>query len=508
MTTLKTRIPDLRTIATGLLLVSGLQAHAMQPVGAPGANPLKEPRRPNILFIFSDDHSTRAIGTYAKANGFALKDEDMTPNLDKLAAQGMRMDRVFCTNSICTPSRAAVMTGQYRHKNGVPIFNAISTSTPVFTQELQKAGYWTSLVGKWHLGSNPQGFDHWEIFPGQGAYENPPMYTAAGKTQHKGYASDILTDLAIKQLENRPKDKPFFLMVNHKAPHRNWIPHPRHAALYKDRTFATPATLLDDYATRTDAIREQEQSLAKHMRPKIDLKVDKIPNLPFAERQRWIYNRYMQDYLGCVRGVDESIGAILKYLDEHDLARNTIVAYSSDQGFFLGEHGLYDKRFMYDESHRMPFIIRWPGVTKPGSASKAMATNCDFAPTFLDAAGIAKPERMQGHSLKDALAGNPGADWPKSVYYRYYVKPGDEHNVQPHYGVRTERYKLIHFWYKDQWECYDLQNDPNEIKNIYNDPKAQDIVRQLKTELERIRKEVDDKDEYSTPETLPKGPFV
>ena len=467
--------------------------------------------RPNILFIFSDDHAAHAISAYgSKVN--------QTPHMDRIAKEGMRFDRCFVTNSICAPSRAVVLTGKYSHKNGVPVFNRFDGSQATAPKYLQAAGYRTGMIGKWHLGSNPTGFDSWEILPGQGAYHDPMLYTEKGQKTYAGqYASDVITDLTIQFIRDTPKDKPWFVFCGHKAPHRPWEPHPRYAA-FKDKVIPEPDTLRDDYATRTDAIRQQVQSVAKDLTRR-DLKLEPPADLKGPQRQAWLgakpmevevngktlsggdlvkwkYQRYMQDYLACVQSVDDSVGRLLDFLDSSGLAQNTIVIYSSDQGFFLGDHGLYDKRFMYEPSLRMPFLVRWPAVIKPGSIQNGMAINADFAPTFLDAAGLPVPPDMQGHSLLPLFKGEKPDNWRTSMYYRYYHDPGD-HNTAAHLGVRTETHKLIHFWKLDQWELYDLKNDPNELKNLYNDPAQAGTIAKLKTELARLKKELDDNDEFA-----------
>jgi len=467
--------------------------------------------RPNIIFIFSDDHAAHAISTYgSKVN--------QTPHIDRLAKEGMRFDRCFVTNSICAPSRAVVLTGKYSHKNGVPVFNRFDGSQATAPKILQAAGYHTGMIGKWHLGSDPTGFDSWEILPGQGAYHDPVLYTDKGRKSYPGqYASDVVTDLTINFIKDRPKDKPFFVFCGHKAPHRPWEPHSRYAS-FKNKVIPEPDTLHDDYAGRTDALRENMQTVAKDLTRR-DLKLEPPADLKAPQRQAWFavkpmevevngqtltgdalvkwkYQRYMQDYLACVQSVDDGVGRLLAFLDEAGLSQSTIVIYSSDQGFFLGDHGMYDKRFMYEPSLRMPFLVRWPGVIKPGSVQNAMAINPDFAPTFLDAAGIPVPPDMQGRSLIPLFKGQQPDNWRTSMYYRYYHDPGD-HNTRAHLGVRTITHKLIHFWKKDQWELYDLTADPNELKNVFTDPAQADTVARLKTELARLKKELNDNDEFA-----------
>lgn len=444
--------------------------------------------RPNILFIMSDDHAAHAISAYGgKVN--------QTPHLDRLAKEGMRFDHCFATNSICTPSRATIMTGKYSHKNGVPVFNRFDNTQPNVAKYLQAAGYHTGVIGKWHLGSDPTGFDAWTILPGQGAYFNPGFITAQGRRQFEGYVTDVVTDLSIEFLKNRPADKPFFLMCHHKAPHRNWAPDAKHKAQFAGKQIPEPPTLFDDYAGRVDAIRQARQKILEDLTPN-DTKTAPPADLKGAELKRWKYQRYMQDYLACVQSVDDNVGRLLEYLDESGLAANTVVIYTSDQGFFLGDHGLYDKRFMYEESIRMPFLVRWPQGIAAGGVQTAMAINPDFAPTFMELAGLETPSDMQGRSLVPLFKGRRPADWRTSWYYRYYHDPGD-HNTRAHYGVRTETHKLIYFWKQDQWEMYDLVQDPEELHNLYADPAQAETVARLKAELQRLKLEVQDRDEFA-----------
>jgi arylsulfatase A-like enzyme len=479
--------------------------------------------RPNILFIMSDDHAAHAIGAYGSH-------VNRTPNLDRLAREGALLENVLVTNSICTPSRAAILTGQYSHLNGVPVFNRFDSSRRTVAALLQQGGYHTGMIGKWHLGSDPVGFDHWEILPGQGAYHNPILYTKNGEKTYSGrYATDVITDLSIEFIRNRPVNKPFFLMSHHKAPHRPWEPDESHRAQFADRWIPEPETLWDSYATRTDALHENQQRVAADLNNR-DLKLPQPPGLTGTALTawqttkpmevnvtrdqeavtltgealaRWKYQRYMQDYLATVQSLDDNIGRLLTFLDASGLAKNTIVIYTSDQGFFLGDHGLFDKRFMYEEALRMPFLVRWPGVIKPGSRSDAMALNVDFAPTFLDAAAVRVPDDMQGRSLLPLLRGRAPADWRTSMYYRYYHDPGD-HNTRAHYGVRTRTHKLIYFWKKDQWELFDLVADPHELHNLYGMPGQEQITATLKTELQRLKKSLRDEDQFAN-EQLPNG---
>jgi arylsulfatase A-like enzyme len=471
--------------------------------------------RPNILFIMTDDHAAHALSCYgSKVN--------QTPNLDRIAAGGIRFERCFATNSICTPSRATILTAKYSHNNGVPVFNRFDGSQPTVQKMLQAAGYYTAAIGKWHLGSDPTGFDYWNILPGQGRYIDPIFYDKDGSQVYPGYATDVITDLTIEVLKNRPKDRPFFVLSHHKAPHREWTPDEKNRRLFAGRRIPEPDTLWDDYKGRTDALREQQQSVFKDMTRRdlklvppaglsdkevqqwlsvkpseVEIEVEgRKRTLTGEELKRWKYQRYMQDYLACVQSVDDNVGRVLNWLDASGLSRNTVVFYTSDQGFFLGDHGLFDKRFMYEPSARMPFLVRWIAAIKPGSVADALAINCDFAPTFLDLAGLPVPADMQGRSLVPLLKGQRPVDWRTSIYYRYYHDPGD-HNTRAHYGIRTETHKLIYFWKKDQWECYDLVKDPEEMNNIYADPAAGPVVEKLKQELSRLKKEVQDDDRYA-----------
>ncbi|MDD4820699.1 MAG: sulfatase [Flavobacteriales bacterium] len=468
--------------------------------------------RPNVIFIFTDDHATNAISTYNKT---LVK----TPNMDRLASEGMVMDNCFAVNSISTPSRACILTGKHSHKNGVTVFNEFDGSQQTFPKLLQKAGYSTAMIGKWHLTSDPTGFDYWNIFPGQGQYNSPILYTKDGGVRYKnGYATNVVADLTIDYIKSLPKDKPFFVMSQHKAPHRPFQPRPDLQEKYKGRTFPLPETFWDEYEDWELSVKGNKMSIAEYF-TNSDLKITPPPGLPADSLAKWLatapmelmvdgkkltgrelvqykYNRYMQDYLACVEAVDEAIGKVLDYLDQSGLAKNTIVIYSSDQGFFLGEHGFFDKRYMYEESIRMPFIIRWPGVIKAGTRCDKIVTNVDFAETFLDIAHVDIPSDMQGRSFVPLLRGEKVKDWPKSFYYRYYHDP-NEHGTPAHYGVRTEDYKLIYYWRLNYWELFDLRKDKIEMVNVYNDKKYAKVRRDMTEELYRIKKEKDDNDELA-----------
>jgi arylsulfatase A-like enzyme len=480
-----------------LVLVQSIPAPPAQ--AAPAVKP-----RPNILFIFSDDHALQAIGAY----GSKINE---TPNLDRLASQGMLFRHCLVTNSICGPSRATILTGKYSHRNGFyqngDRFNGAQTTFPKL---LQKVGYQTALVGKWHLESDPTGFNYWQILPGQGDYYNPRMIDNGRKVEHEGYVTDVITDAAIDWLKHkRDPARPFLMMCQHKAPHREWEPPLTYLTQYGDVNIPEPATLFDDYLGRGSAARMQDMTIAKTLNSR-DLKLVTPPRLNAQQRYvwekayeprnkafreanltgqalvRWKYQRYIKDYLRCVAAVDDSVGKLLKHLDDAGLADNTIVVYSSDQGFYLGEHGWFDKRWMYEESLHTPLIVRWPGVTAAGSENANLVSNLDFAETFLDAAGVPVPDDMQGRSLRPLLQGKTPSDWRKNFYYHYYEYPGP-HDVQRHYGVRTERYKLIHFYHLGEWELYDLRDDPHEMTNVVGDPAYRGISIALQAELVRLR---------------------
>jgi len=472
--------------------------------------------RPNVVFVMTDDHAAQAISAYGSR-------VNETPQLDRLAREGMLFRNAFVTNSICTPSRAVILTGLYSHRNGVPVFNRFDGSQPTVAKLLQASGYHTGMIGKWHLGSDPTGFDHWEILPGQGSYHDPVLYTASSEKSYAGrYATDVLTDLGIEFIRARPRHKPFFLMLHHKAPHRSWEPDERHRLMFAERVIPEPPTLWDDYATRASALRENRQRIAQDLSRR-DLKLEPPAELDGRARRAWLdaapveleverdgqklrltaeslvrykYQRYMQDYLACVQSVDDNTGRLLDALEQQGLAQDTIVVYTSDQGFFLGEHGLFDKRFMYEESLRTPLVVRWPGVTSEGSTSDALALNLDFAPTFLDAAGVAVPAEMQGRSLVRLLRGETPADWRTAFYYRYYHDPG-HHNTRAHYGVRTRTHKLIHYWRSGEWELFDLRADPHELRNLYGLVGQEALTAELKALLARLKQEVGDDDRFA-----------
>ncbi len=487
-------------------------------------NAAASPReRPNIIFIFSDDHAQAAISSYgSKVN--------QTPHIDRIAASGARFTNSFVTNSICTPSRATLLTGQYSHLNGVPVFNRFDGSRDNVAKHLQAGGYHTGMIGKWHLGSDPTGFDRWIVLPGQGAYWNPAFLVSGRRLTIEGHCTDITAELGLEWLRTRPRDKPFFLMLHQKAPHRGWEPDERNKALFKDRSFPEPETFWDDYGTRPAALPSNEQTIARDLNRR-DLKLEPPTELTGEARARWLgvkptevvvdgkiltgealarwkYKRYMQDYLACVQGVDDSVGKILDYLDQAGLAGNTIVIYSADNGWYLGELGLYDKRFMYEPGLRVPLLARGPGI-EDGSLPAQFVSNIDLAPTFLDLAGLPVPASMQGRSLVPLLRGERPSDWPTSVYYRYYHDPG-HHNTRAHLGVRTATHKLIYYWKQDAYEMFDLTADPTEQRNLLHgadahEPGIVDKFTELKAEITRLQREFKDDGRYADPETWPEG---
>ena len=483
---------------------------------------LSAAKRPNILFIFTDDHAYQAVGAYDSW----LKEHCPTPNIDSLARDGMLFEQCYVTNSICGPMRAAIQTGKYSHANGFLVNgNRFDGTQQTFPKLLRKAGYTTAVVGKWHLGEHmaPQGYDYSEVLVGQGPYYNPPMRKDAdgdGKNdevvKHVGYTTDIITDLALDWMrDKRDKEKPFMLMFQHKAPHRNWQPAPKYLNKYDDVTLPEPPTLFDDYSGRTLAAHQQDMTIAETM-TRGDLKLSAPGNLTPEQKKRWDaaydpknealakakltgkelvrwkYQRYVKDYLRCIASVDDSIGRMLAYLKEAGLAEDTIVIYCSDQGFYLGEHGWFDKRWMYEESLRTPMLVRWPGMVKPGSRNGDIVSPIDFAETFCEIAGIEVPGDMHGRSLVPVLQGKTPKNWRKSFYYHYYEYPG-WHYVRRHYGVADGRYKLIHFYEKDvdQWELFDLKSDPGEMKSVYGKPSMTKVQKRLTKQLAMHRRELE-----------------
>ena len=484
-------------------LAVGAAALAL-PRGLFGAGAGRSTKRPNILFVFSDDHSCQTIGAYGRRLSAFCKQQAVTPHIDRLADRGAVCDNSFCGNSLCSPSRASVLTGLHSHANGVmtldkPLLPGLWT----YPRAVREAGYQTAVFGKWHLASTRPETDYWRILPGQGAYLNPKFEGPEGMESHDGYATDIITDLALGWLKKRDASKPFLLMVQHKAPHRNWIPPERYYRWLDDVEVPEPETLFDDYANRASPAHEQKMCIGADMTMKSDLKVEPPDapidpnsaygprNLDFRKRKpegrdltRWKYQQYMKDYLRCIKAVDDSVGRLTAYLKAEGLDENTLVIYASDQGFYNGEHGWFDKRWIYEESIHMPFIVCWPGVVRPGSRPTPMVQNIDYAPTFTEIAGGKIPDGLHGRSLVPILRGETPADWRQSVYYHYYDAG---HGVAKHYGVRTGRYTLVHFYKSDEWELFDLEKDPQEMRSVYGDPAYAATVTELKAELERLR---------------------
>lgn len=497
--------------------------------------------RPNILFIMSDDHAYQAISAYS--------DHLMqTPNIDRLAEEGMLFTNACVTNSICAPSRATILTGKHCHLHGKTdnVF-PFDTTQMTFPQLLQESGYQTAMFGKLHFGNNPKGFDEFKILPGQGTYYNPDLITKnEGIVRVEGYTTDLITDMTINWLKtDRDHSKPFFMMYLHKAPHREWLPPERHYKEFTKKTFPEPETLFDDYKGRGTAAKSAEMNILEHMnwagdsklrpevmdelglmetsdwdkdafarevgrmtpeqRAKWDAVYDPIneafkknyKKMSEEELMRWRYQRYMQDYLGSVAAVDDGVGRVLDFLEENGLSENTIVIYTSDQGFYLGEHGWFDKRFIYNESFKTPLLVKWPGVIEPKSQNTQMVQNLDFAQTLLEVAGLEAPKDMQGESLVPLFKGETEG-FRDAVYYHYYEYPA-VHMVKRHYGIVTEKYKLAHFYYDiDEWELYDREKDRNEMNNVYNDPEYAEVVKELKEKLADMREQYKDSPELDS----------
>lgn len=474
-----------KVISTLILMLAATQSMA-------------ENAKPNIVWLFSDDHAYQAIGAY----GGRFEDINLTPNIDRLANEGMVFDRAYVGNSICAPSRATLLTGKHSHLNGkIDNRGGFNHDQQQFQKILQKNGYQTAMIGKIHLSGAMQGFDYWEVLPGQGRYWDPVFVTEEGKTVYEGrHSTEVITERALSWLENdRDKDKPFMLMVHYKAPHRRWEPMTHMKEKFSTMTFPEPDSLFDDYKGRGTAANEQDMTICTTMSLDKDLKADTSPRKEFLEENslegdalvRWKYQMYMRDYLACIAGVDENIGKILDHLAATGLDKNTIVMYSADQGFYLGEHGWFDKRFMYEESFRMPLLARWPGVIKAKTRNSDLVQNIDYAETFLDIAGIEAPADMQGESLVPLLKGETPDDWREHLYYHYYEYPGT-HSVLRHEGVSSKRYKLIRFYGIDapdgeEWEFYDLEKDPSEMKSQYDNKKYADEIAELKIELANLR---------------------
>ncbi len=483
-------------------------------------------QQPNIVFIMSDDHAAHAMSCYGSGI-------NQTPNIDRIAQNGVLLDNCFCTNSICAPSRAVILTGKHTHLNGVrTLDDRFDGRQETVAKIMQRNNYQTAVFGKWHLGegghSSPTGFDEWVVLPGQGDYHDPLMLSPQGERVYEGYVTDIVTDLSLQWLEQRDKERPFMLMCHHKAPHRWWEPDEKHMHMYEDEDIPLPDTLHDDYSHRSEAAKRARMRISSDFMYR-DLKLVPpagyegtdfiyVPQdltgfslcpvggepVTFTDQEsvvEWLYQRYIKDYLRCVAAIDDNVGRILDYLEENNLAENTVVMYTSDQGFFLGDHGWYDKRFMYEESLRMPLVVQYPKEIPAGTSSDAMVLNLDFAQTFLDYAGLPAPEDMQGRSLRDVFRGQTVADWRTSMYYRYWMHLS-HHNVAAHYGIRTQRYKLIYYYGESlntsgsidsatapEWELFDLAADPQEMRNVYHEPEYAEARAALTSELERLKAE-------------------
>lgn len=481
--------------------------------------PPNEP--PNILFIMTDDHAAHAISAY----GGLYQDIAPTPNIDRLANEGMLFQNVFCTNAICGPSRAAILTGKFSHLNGYyknhqgGKFDSTQWSFP---QEFQRNGYQTALFGKWHLGTEPAGFDQFKYHNNkgqQGTYYDPIYNENGTNTQREGYATILTTDFALDWLAETSESKePFMMLLQYKAPHRQWLPEEKYKDLFEGVEMPYPSTFYDEYEGREQTAGDTDMTM-DNFDPR-DMKIappDSITDpkqlrkwsemgykrgtgegwmphdsMSVKQAREWKYQRYIKDYLACVRSVDDQIGRVLNYLDETGLAENTIVVYTSDQGFYLGDHGWFDKRFMYEQSLKMPFIVRYPKTIEAGQVNNDMLMNIDFAPTLLDFAGISTNDKIQGQSFKSTMISSKVAKSREAVYYHYYEYPF-WHHVQPHYGVRSDRYKLIHFYYDvDVWEFYDLENDPNELNNLIQSADHAAIIGEMRAQLRKLQTEFQD----------------
>ena len=453
---------------------------------------------PNIVYIMADDHAAHAISTYGSRI-------NRTPHIDRIASGGMRFDNCFCTNSICTPSRGAILTGQYSHVNGVYTLNdALDPARQNVAKLLREAGYQTAMIGKWHLKTDPSGFDFWRVLPGQGVYHDPAFIEMGGeRKKYQGYCTDLIADFSLDYMKRRDPAKPFFLMCHHKAPHRPWQPDAKHASMFEGQDVPEPFNLYDHYENRSRAAADATLRVGENMTP-TDVKRELPKDLKGDALRRWAYQYYIKDYLRCIASVDDNVGRMLDWLDAEKLSNNTIVIYTSDQGFFLGDHGYYDKRFMYEESLRMPFLIRYPGHIRAGSVNQDMVLNVDFAPLFLDYAGRSTPADMQGRSFRTLCEGRTPGDWRKSMYYRYWMHLAD-HGVPAHYGIRTREWKLIYYYgqalgkagaidkpTQPEWELFDLAHDPHEMRNLYHDPRHARVVKQLTGELARLQKQYGD----------------
>ena len=499
-----------------------------------------EEDRPNIIIMYSDDHTAQAIGAYREALDYGLElNHTPTPHIDRLAEEGMRFDNAFVGNSICVPSRATMLSGMHSHMTGARTNrDSLRPGLETFPPLLQDAGYQTAMIGKWHLKSEPRGFDYYEVLYGQGPYYNPTMRTSEGDIDREGHTSRVITNSALRWLrERREGGQPFAMIYNHKAPHRNWVPGPAHLGDYRDRDLPEPSSLLYDYSGLTSLAEDQEMEIASSMSWGWDLKVPRHPetgertdgwdqlierndltdrqrerikeayaeeNREFyeeydqmseEERLRWRYQRYVKDYLRTIRGLDDGVGRVISYLERENLLDETIVIYAGDQGFFLGENGWFDKRWIYEESMRQPLIVHWPDGIEAGSVNEHLVQNTDLAPTVLDLAEVEVPGSMQGRSLVPLLQGKTPEDWREAVYYQYYEGPPSMdavHNVAQHYGVRTEQYTLARYPGLEEWELFDLEEDPEQLQSVYGEPGYSDVQERLKERLSELQKKYED----------------
>jgi arylsulfatase A-like enzyme len=450
--------------------------------GEPGSD------RPNVIYIMTDDHAAHMLSAYGSQIA-------STPNLDRIGTEGVRFANAFVTNALCAPARAVLLTGKYSHKNG-KLDNAteFDGSQQTFPKLLQAAGYQTAMIGKWHLKSEPTGFDYWNVLPGQGKYHNPELIEMGERKTHEGYVTDIITDFALDWLKGRDRTKPFVLLYHHKAPHGPWESDEKHVSMFAGEV-AKPDTFDDDLKGRAPQVQAVNSMMVPTMRDRFirwQSPTKPVPDegLPLQEQRESVYQSYVKDYMRVVASVDDNVGRLLDYLDEEGLAENTVVIYTTDNGMFVGDHGLFDKRLMHEESLRIPLLVRYPKEIAAGSVSEGFALNVDYAATILDFAGVEVPADMQGKSLRPLFRGEEPADWRQSIYYHYYEHPSG-HNVAKHYGVRTERYKLIHYYEDDVWELIDMQEDEHEYRNVYGQNGYEEATAELKAELVRLRAELD-----------------
>lgn len=497
----------------------------------------ESPEKPNVIVMYSDDHTAQAIGAYREALDYGLQlDHTPTPNIDRLAEEGMRFDNAFVGNSICVPSRATMLSGVHSHVSGATTnSDSLPTGLEIFPPKLQDAGYQTAMIGKWHLKTEPRGFDYYEVLHGQGPYYNPTMRTPNGDVDREGHTSEVITESALQWLRSaRTEDQPFMMIYNHKAPHRNWVPGPDHLSDYRDEDLPEPPSLFYDYSGLSSPARNQDMEIATTMSWGWDLKVPKHPETgeptdgweqlievndltdeqldrlkeAYAEENqelyeqydqmsekellRWRYQRYVKDYLRTIRGVDDGVGRVIDYLEQENLLDNTVVIYAGDQGFFLGENGWFDKRWIYEESLRQPFIVHWPEGIEPGSVSERLVQNIDIAPTVLDVAGAEVPDQMQGRSLVPLLKGEDPGTWRDGVYYQYYEGQSAVHSVAQHYGIRTDQFTLAHYPNQGEWELFDLEEDPEQLNNVYGEDEYADVQQRLKDQLSELQEQYGD----------------